>query len=128
MFLRRDDVAEIVDRALRVGVEQRRFELAAFAIMANHVHAVIRPKGDPVAVLQWLKGSTAREANLVLNRTGLPFWQRESYDRWVRDDSELKRIVSYVENNPVKAGLVGEAGSYRWCSAYERALKCPPAR
>ena len=128
MFLVRRDVAEIMDDALRRGVEENRFELAAFAIMSNHVHVVIRVGEDPAAVLKWLKGSTAREANVVLKRTGLPFWQRESYDRWVRDDAELRRIIAYVENNPVKAGLVSEAGLYRWSSAYERALKCPPAR
>ena len=55
-------------------------------------------------ILRLLKGSTARECNKLLNRSG-KFWQHESYDHVVRDDKELKRIVKYVLNNPVKAGL-----------------------
>ena len=55
---------------------------------------------------QGLKGYTAREANRLLGRTGQPFWQGESYDHWVRDETEFIRIIAYIENNPVKAGLV----------------------
>ena len=52
-----------------------------------------------------LKGSTARQANLILGRTGEAFWQDESFDHRVRDEVELDRIVRYVEHNPASAGL-----------------------
>jgi hypothetical protein len=29
----------------------------------------------------------------------------------------MKRIAAYIENNPVKAGFVADAASYRWSSA-----------
>jgi putative transposase len=64
-----------------------------------------------------LKGFTAREANKLLGRTGEPFWRRESYDRWVRDESEWNRIARYIERNPVKAGLVAQIEDYPWSSA-----------
>ena len=86
--------------------------------MSNHVHVLIRPLQQPTRLLQSLKGTTAREANLILARTGQPFWQHESYDHWVRDQPELERIVAYIENNPVKAGLVAEASAYRWSRAW----------
>jgi hypothetical protein len=59
-----------------------------------------------------VKGYTAREANRLLGRTGQPFWQAESYDHWVRDDRESDRIKAYIENNPVRAGLVANAADY----------------
>ncbi len=85
--------------------------------MANHVHALLLPKVSPPRLLQSLKGATARQANLVLGRTGETFWQAESYDHWVRDEGEWDRIVAYIGNNPVKAGLVERAEDYRWSSA-----------
>jgi hypothetical protein len=63
--------------------------------------------------LQSLKGHTAREANLVLDRSS----GAESYDHWVRDDAERERIAAYIESNPVRAGLVDSADKYRWSSA-----------
>ncbi len=56
-------------------------------------------------ILQDMKKFTAGECNKVLNRSG-KFWHHESYDHVVRNSDELKRIVNYVLNNPVKAGLV----------------------
>jgi hypothetical protein len=64
-----------------------------------------------------LKGSTARQANLILGRTGEAFWQDESFDHRVRDEMELERIVRYVEYNPVNAGLVAEPYEWAWSSA-----------
>ena len=52
-----------------------------------------------------------------LGRTGEPFWQKESYDHWVRDQAEWDHIAAYIENNPVQAGLVTRAEDYRWSSA-----------
>jgi len=80
-------------------------------------HVLLLPKIAASRLLESLKGATAREANRVLGRTGERFWQAESYDHWVRDDREFERIVAYIENNPVKAGLVSRPEDYRWSSA-----------
>jgi REP element-mobilizing transposase RayT len=64
-----------------------------------------------------LKGSTARQANLILGRTGESFWQDESFDHRVRNEAELYRIVRYVEYNPVVAGLATNPGDWLWSSA-----------
>jgi len=37
----------------------------------------------------------------------------------VGDERELERIVAYIENSPVKAGLAGEARQYVWSSAWK---------
>jgi hypothetical protein len=50
--------------------------------------------------------------------TGLPFWQDESYDHWVRGPEELAKIVRYIEENPVVAGLVSRGEDWRWSSAF----------
>ncbi|RPI12327.1 MAG: hypothetical protein EHM65_06090, partial [Acidobacteriales bacterium] len=89
----------------------------AFVVMPNHVHVLLTPRVLPSRLLKSLKGCTARQANRVLGRTGEIFWQSESYDHWVRNDTEFQRIGAYIENNPVKAGLVARAGDYRWSSA-----------
>ncbi len=60
-----------------------------------------------------IKGFTAGRANQLLGRTGA-FWLHESYDHYVRDEAELRRIVAYVVNNPVKAGLVTEWQAWPW--------------
>ena len=89
--------------------------------MANHVHVLLLPKVPPRRLMKSLKGCTAREANRLLGRTGEPFWQRESYDHWVREERQLERVAAYIEDNPVRAGLATEASGYSWSSASDRA-------
>ena len=102
-------VAQLVQQALHWG-HTRKYQLICYCIMPNHVHLVVSLPGDapPLArTLQSIKSYTGRTANAVLGYTG-QFWQRESYDHVVRDGAELARVVAYVLNNPVKAGLVEE--------------------
>jgi REP element-mobilizing transposase RayT len=117
MYLKCPEIARLVVEVLQRGVADGLYELNAFVVMANHVHVLVLPHSDVSRMLQWIKGVTAREANHSLGRTGKAFWQRESYDHWVRCADERVRIASYIENNPVKAGLVDEASQYPWSSA-----------
>lgn len=106
----------IMDEARRLDVNY--YDLLALCVMPNHVHlladmARINDQDttchpSPLSqALHLLKGRTARYANQYLGRSG-KFWQDESYDHVVRDDAELERILWYIINNPVKAGLVSD--------------------
>ena len=76
-------------------------------------------------IMHSLKRQTARDCNRLLGKSGA-FWQHESYDHWIRDLDELERIIAYVENNPVKARLVGRAEDWKCSSAHDRMrLKIP---
>ena len=65
------------------------------------------------SIMQSLKGWTARQCNLALNRRG-QFWQHESFDHVIRNQAEWERVVNYVVSNPVKAGLVKDWESWKW--------------
>jgi REP element-mobilizing transposase RayT len=84
--------------------------------MPNHVHAIFQPRAEMPSIMRWLKGRTARVANQILGRTNKPFWQDESFDHWVRSPEELLDLIHYVENNPVKAGLVEVKHQWPWSS------------
>lgn len=72
------------------------------------------------SIMESLKGWTARRCNEALSRQG-QFWQHESYDHVVRNQVEWQRVVNYVINNPVKAGLVADCQNWKW--SYRRLPK-----
>jgi REP element-mobilizing transposase RayT len=121
VWLKQPDIATIVQRSL-LKKYSHLYTLWSYVVMANHVHVFLTPKADVTIALitKHLKGSTAREANKLLERTGKPFWQDESFDHWCRDPAEAIRIIRYIENNPVKAGLVDKPEEWPWSSASER--------
>ena len=117
-WLREPTIARCVIDALQFGEQQLAlYKLAAFCLMPNHVHAVIEPCVSVSRITKSIKGFTARKANLLLGRTGERFWQDESYDHWIRNETEWNRIVRYIERNPVAAGLVETAEQWPWSSA-----------
>ena len=60
------------------------------------------------------KAQTAQRCNRLLERNG-PFWQREWFDRWMRSEVEAEKVLNYIRENPVKAGLVSKWQDYVWC-------------
>jgi putative transposase len=118
-WLKNPQIAGIVEESLHY-LDQEKYILDAYCIMPNHVHIVFKPldkeNGSQYSissVMHSIKRFTAYKANEILNRSG-QFWQHESYDRVVRDDAEWKRVIWYIVNNPVSAGLVKEAAEWPW--------------
>ena len=117
LYLRMPEIASLTVDVFFHGAEKMQlYELHAFVIMPNHVHILITPHVELAKLTHSIKRFTAREANRILGLTGKRFWQDESYDRLVRDHSEFQRIQRYIENNPVRAGLVATPEEYRWSS------------
>lgn len=121
LWLKQSEIASMVQRTL-LERYAKWYALWSYVIMANHIHVLLQPK-PPMSIAtitKSIKGFTAREANKLLARTGQRFWQDESFDHWARDRAELFRIVQYIENNPVKTGLVKSPEEWPWSSAAER--------
>jgi putative transposase len=118
MWLGDARVAEIVMRAvLRGDSELGHYELDSYVVMSNHIHILLWPKIDVPKFMNSLKACTAKSANAILQRTGSRFWQDESFDHWVRHEAQHLKIRAYIENNPVKAGMVARPEEWMWSSA-----------
>src|SRR6478672_3299152 len=104
-FLRRPDCAKVVAETLR-HFEGERVVMISFVVMPNHVHALfVQNPGWPLEKLirSW-KGFTARQINKLCKRSG-NFWQRDYFDRLVRDETHFANCVRYLRRNPEKARL-----------------------
>lgn len=118
-LLRRPEIADVAAEALR-HYKGQQYLLDEWVVMPNHVHVVLWPKPNFTLseILKGRKRQIARQANLILRRTGETFWQRESYDHWIRNDEEKSRIRRYIQMNPVKAGLCKAPEEWKWSSAW----------
>ena len=117
-YLRQPAVADMIVEAIHYNAHTLgHYVRHAFAVMPNHVHLLVTPAVPLPKLTKSLKGITAKRANERLTLTGSPFWQEESFDHSVRNAREFEKIRGYIEENPVRAGLVQEASQYRWSSA-----------
>ena len=102
-----------------VGVKQDSPALPAFEPCGNNGNLTNKGKaGEALALpLQTLRGSisgslcsivqnfksvSSRKINKFRNNPGCPVWQRNYYERVVRNENELSRAREYIINNPMK--------------------------
>jgi REP element-mobilizing transposase RayT len=123
-----------------------RWDVLAAVVMPDHVHVLACPlaKGDGRwdlgELLHSIKSFSAHQIAKQrkhgqtegvgvgpAGRRSSSIWQDERYDRWMRDEDELVEKWEYIIGNPVKAGLVEQAGQYRWLYQKTGGTPVPPA-
>ena len=103
--LARPDIADLVASGFQ-HFDGKRYWLEAWCVMPNHVHVLFSVfPGQPLdKILHSWKSFTAKQANRLLGGTG-QFWQREYYDRFVRNAEEFNQFARYIADNPARANL-----------------------
>lgn len=89
--------------------------------MPNHVHVLVEidPEYQLSAIVHSWKSFTAKGAIKLLGQSA-HFWQPDYFDRFIRDDTHYANAVSYIQQSPVKAKLVGRAEDWPYGSAARR--------
>jgi putative transposase len=104
-------------RLLRRWSAQCGFKVLGYCLMTNHVHVIgIPSEADTLArVMGRTSFLYAQYINRLHDRTG-HLWQSRYYS-CPMDESHTWTALCYVEQNPVRAGLVDLAWRYAWSSA-----------
>ena len=119
-----NDLGQIVyDEWLRTAEIRLNIRLDTFQVMPNHFHAIVifpeQLPGKPTvgahsrapfsrqprslgSLISGFKSATTKRINLLRGTPGVPVWQRNYYERVIRDDRELDAIRQYIEENPAK--------------------------
>lgn len=100
-------------RALMIGSGQ----LHAYCLMTNHVHLLVTPRNTEAcsSLMRSLAHRYAQYFNKKYARTG-SLWEGRYRACLVESDSHVLACHRYIELNPVRAGMVGEAAGYSWSS------------
>lgn len=85
-----------------------------YCLMGTHYHLVLEAtRADLSLGMHWLNGTYAHRFNLRHHRRGHLFESR--FSAWVvHDDHHLEATLSYVVENPVRAGLCAEPSAWPW--------------
>ena len=97
--LSREDCRMIVVDNLLYFNEDR-YRLHAFVVMPNHVHVLmeLKEKTELSKVLHSWKSYTAKRINAVVGGKG-SVWQKEYFDRLIRDSAHYERTLKYIRKN-----------------------------
>jgi putative transposase len=116
-WLRKYDLAKLIIGELEV-LEGQNIKLVCYTVMPNHVHLVFEPveKINESVIsesIELFKLKTRDKANEILGIEG-EFWIQDHHIHFIHDSTELINIISYILENPVKAGLVDYWRDWPW--------------
>ena len=110
MLCREDCRNIVVENLLHFNGE--RYVLHSFVVMPNHVHVLleIEQREDLAKIVHGWKSYTAKRINEVVGGKG-QVWQREYYDRLIRNAEHYSRTVEYIHKNArVAEGILSRTG------------------
>ncbi len=98
-------------------------ELHAWVLMDNHVHILATPNLENAlsGMMQSLGRQYVRYFNKKYQRSGT-LWEGRYKSCLVESSHYLLQCYRYIELNPVRAGMVGHPGKFRWSSYRYNAL------
>jgi putative transposase len=110
-------------RYLQLALKRTECQLHAYVLMTNHVHLLIsQPQPGAIGkMMQSVGGRYARYFNDRFGRTGT-LWEGRYRATVINSDDYLFTCCRYIEENPVRAGMVPDPAAYRWSSFAANAL------
>ncbi len=123
-LLQTERVANLFIDVLRNYVTAKKFRLHDFVVMPNHFHLQLTLDGDITIekAVGLVKGNFSYRAKKELG-CRFEIWQPGFSDERVWDRESFLRHRSYIDNNPVKAGLADCPREHPYGSAYFRNKK-----
>lgn len=123
--------AEDADRTFYLGLLQellpeKACRLHAYVLMTNHVHLLITPDEESAAshLMKAVAQRYAQRCNKRWRRTG-PFWEGPFKSSLVDSHEYALNCHRYIEENPLRAGIVRHPVEYRWSSFRANAMGWP---
>ena len=100
--------------------------LHAFVLMTNHVHLLLTPREETGAarLMKAVAQRHAQRCNKKWRRTG-PFWEGRFKSSLVDSHGYALNCHRYIEENPVRAGMVRHPAEYGWSSFRANAMGYP---
>ena len=118
------DEFPLLIRALSASRKRVPFLVCAYVLMPDHCHALIGVR-EPVTISRAMQDVKWLAARLINRHRGTrgAIWQRQFWDRFVRDAKELTERINYMHLNPVRRGLAARPEDWRWSSCNNYALE-----
>jgi len=109
-------VAEMCLSAIDAEREFLGLDVFGYVLMPDHVHLVVLSDFDsPGRIVQGMKISSASTMRAAGISPRSP-WAPGYWDRAIRSTTDLRSVLNYLHANPVRAGLTGEMGAYKFSS------------
>lgn len=127
-IFRKDSDFVAFEKILADGTALFSVRLCGYCILSNHWHLLVWPQEDGAlsSFMRWITQTHAQRYHASHGTVGIGHVYQGRYKSFpVQDDRHYLTVLRYIEANPLRAGLVEDAGQWAWSSfAVRRGREC----
>lgn len=106
---------EVHDLLRSVWRDADQWVVGRYVIMPDHIHLFCAPAGSEYPpVKKWVQFWKSRSSSKWPLPDDQPIWHPDVWDRQLRSGDSYSEKWAYVQNNPVRHGLVADAARWRY--------------
>jgi putative transposase len=91
-----------------------KFEVTAYCFMPDHVHALVTGTSAESDLRKFVGRWKQASGYAHKLATNAPLWQGGFYDHVLRQEEDRRKVIRYLLNNPIRAGLVSDLRDYAY--------------
>ena len=96
--------------------QNMRFKLMGYVLMDNHYHLLVQTGNVKLQkIMHQINNKYSKYFNAIYERCGHVFQGRYKASV-IRNELYLLKVLAYIHQNPVKAGMVKKVEDYKWSS------------
>jgi putative transposase len=109
----------VIDELLKAAKDVR-FRILCYCLMPDHLHVIVSPGESTLTLSKFLNIFKGRTTAVFRERKDLKkIWQRSGFDHVIRTEENLKGVIKYIRNNPVRKGIVENADDYPYSESFD---------
>lgn len=100
------------------------FRILCYCLMPDHLHIVLSPGYSALPLSKFLNVFKGRTSKVFREKEGFSrLWQRSAYDHIIRTDEDLRGIIEYIRNNPIRKGLTEKVDEYPYSKQFSAEIE-----
>lgn len=111
--------AHVVCESIETTSKMLDYELYGYCLMPDHLHVLLSPASSGIAINRWLQKFKSFTGHTYGTFGGSPpLWQRSAHDHVCRSGETAEKVLGYIVENPVRAGLVEDWREWPWIGVF----------
>jgi REP element-mobilizing transposase RayT len=99
-------LARCVSESIEFYSRKLRYQLFGYCLMPDHLHVLLSAADSGTPIAKWLMAFKNYTGRVFAECGGSPpLWQRSAHDHVCREGETAEKVLAYIVNNPVRAGL-----------------------
>ena len=97
---------------IRICAQDEQFDILGYCVMPDHVHLVVEGRTESSDLKRFAKMAKQRSGAQFARTARRPLWQEGYFDRVLRESDDIRGVVRYILENPIRAGIAERVEDY----------------